>query len=233
MKTMKTIFSQVVWFTLWMCPLLFASESTRAATVNDPLGDYVAGYIGSTLGDLDVAAASVSYDPNTDVFRFEASFAAAVGSSVGGIYVLGFDRGAGTARFAGNGLSDIVFDSVVVLTGSASGTVTVLTPATASTSLAAGTVVIDGNQLTATIDGSLLPSQGLDKTAYTWNLWPRDSSLPAGFGQISDFAPDTTNAAVQVVPLPGALYLFAAGLGVLLRRAGRTDLNAERVSAVS
>ena len=49
-------------------------------------------------------------------------------------------------------------------------------------------------------------------------------ALPAGFGQISDFAPDNSNLAVTVigaapVPEPGTWALLLAGLGlVTLRR---------------
>ncbi|WFP49624.1 hypothetical protein PL263_16170 [Methylomonas sp. EFPC3] len=190
-----------------------ASVQAQASVVNDATGDYLAGYAGSKAGDLDVVSASVTYNPQTDVFHFESTFAAAIGTSLGGLYVLGFDRGAGTGRFAASGLPNVLFDSVVVINTNGSGAVNLLVPQpVVSTPFAAGTAVIDGAKLSLDILGSWLPSAGFSKSGYTWNLWPRDGSQPAGFGQISDFAPDSVNAAVQVVPLPGAVWLFGSAL---------------------
>jgi len=190
-----------------------ASVQAQASVVNDATGDYLAGYTGSKAGDLDVVSASVTYNPQTDVFHFESTFAAAIGTSPGGLYVLGFDRGAGTGRFAASGLPNVLFDSVVVINTNGSGAVNLLVPQpVVSTPFAAGTAVIDGAKLSLDILGSWLPSAGFSKSGYTWNLWPRDGSQPAGFGQISDFAPDSVNAAVQVVPLPGAVWLFGSAL---------------------
>lgn len=43
----------------------------------------------------------------------------------------------------------------------------------------------------------------------TWiSILPRDGAQPAGYEQISDFALDSTNAAVQVVPLPARNWLY-------------------------
>ncbi|WP_140913496.1 PEP-CTERM sorting domain-containing protein [Methylomonas koyamae] len=190
-----------------------ASALAQASVVNDATGDYLAGYAGSKAGDLDVVSASVTYNPQTDVFHFESTFAAAIGTSPGGLYVLGFDRCAGTGRFAASGLPNVLFDSVVVINTNGSGAVNLLVPQpVVSTPFAAGTAVIDGAKLSLDILGSWLPSAGFSKSGYTWNLWPRDGSQPAGFGQISDFAPDSVNAAVQVVPLPGAVWLFGSAL---------------------
>ncbi|WP_445371795.1 hypothetical protein ACH518_02855 [Methylomonas sp. HW2-6] len=199
-----------------------ASVQAQASVVNDATGDYLAGYAGSKAGDLDVVSASVTYNPQTDVFHFESTFAAAIGTSPGGLYVLGFDRGAGTGRFAASGLPNVLFDSVVVINTNGSGAVNLLVPQpVVSTPFAAGTAVIDGAKLSLDILGSWLPSAGFSKSGYTWNLWPRDGSQPAGFGQISDFAPDSVNAAVQVVPLPGAVWLFGSALAGFVAAGGR------------
>ena len=183
--------------------------------ITDPLGDYVAGFTGSKLGDLDVLSAFVTYDPGADKFVFSGSFAANVGTTAGGFYVFGVNRGAGTAGFAANGLPNVLFDSVVIFNQDGSARITGTTPATL---LPPGSIHINGATITGEIDGSFLPSTGFAKTAYTWNLWPRDGTL-TGFAAISDFAPNSTNAAVAVIPEPSTYALLALGLGALGWRA--------------
>ncbi len=208
--------------------LLVGATQADASVVNDAAGDYLATYFGSKTGDLDVISASVTYNPASDIFHFESTFAGNLGGSPSGFYIWGFDRGAGTGRFTANGLPNVLFDSVVRFSMDGSGAVNLLAPTSGSTVLAAGTATIQGNQLVADIAGSLLPSNGFAKTDYTWNLWPRDGALAGGFGQISDFAPNLNNQAVQVVPLPGAFWLFGS-MFALFRLAG----NAKRRSLVT
>lgn len=189
----------------------------HAIGVVDAPADYVAGYAGSTAGDLDVLGGFVTYNPATDGFVFSGTMNADIGTSAGGLYIWGVNRGAGTARFAANGVGGVLFDAVVIVQQNGSIAVNRLdgSPATA---LAAGTAVSVGTTLLAPISGSLLPSTGFAKTGYTWNLWPRDGTLPAGFGQISDFAPDNTNLGVTVigqVPEPSGLLLMGVGLAAL------------------
>lgn len=81
----------------------------------------------------------------------------------------------------------------------------------ATTLLSAGTATIAGKTVSADIAGTLLPINGFDKTDYTWNLWPRDKAV-AGLNAITDFAPNNINAKVDVVPLPGAIWLFGTML---------------------
>lgn len=200
---------------LFIAVILGWSLQVGASTVSDPAADYLAGYSGSMAGDLDVTSALVTYNPATDIFHFESTFAGSIGGSPSGFYIWGFDRGAGAGRFEADGLPNVLFDAVVRFNFDGSGAVNLLAPTASSTSFGKGTAVIQGNQLVADLAGDLLPSSadGVAKTAYTWNLWPRDGALPAGFGQISDFAPDTNNAAVQVVPLPAAFWLFGTMVG--------------------
>ncbi len=114
----------------------------------------------------------------------------------------------------------MLFDSVVVFNQDGSGSVNRLVgAASGATPLVAGTAQSFGSTIIGQIDGSLLPSLGFSKTAYTWNLWPRDGTLPAGFGQISDFAPDNSNqlvTTVAAVPEPTSAALLAAGLVALV-----------------
>jgi hypothetical protein len=59
---------------------------------------------------------------------------------------------------------------------------------------------------------SFLSTRGFTLDQYTWNLWPRWGGIPFSDAQISDFAPNATNAAVDVVPEPGTLLLLATGV---------------------
>ncbi|QSA97711.1 hypothetical protein [Methylococcus sp. EFPC2] len=201
---------------LLMAAVIGGPLQAQAAGITDPVGDYLSGYTGSTAGDLDVLSASLTYNPSTDIFHFESNYGADVGTTPAGFYVLGINRGAGTARFAANGLPNVLFDTVIRFGSTGTGLINLLNtdPATV-TPLLPSAITIQGKRLSADIAGALLPSAGLAKSDYTWNLWPRDGASGTGFPAISDFAPDTTNAAVQTVPAPAAVWLFGSVLGVI------------------
>jgi hypothetical protein len=200
--------------------LALCAGSAQAIGASDPRGDFVPGFAGSRAGDLDVIGAFVTYDVATDEFVFSGTLDASIGTTPGAFYVFGVDRGAGTAGFAANGRTGVLFDSVVSLRQDGSGTVSRLSGVGAgSTPLPAGTVLIVGSTFVAKVGGALLPSNGFAKTAYTWNLWPRDATLPAGFAQISDFEPDNVDAPVTVlgaVPEAAAAAMMGAGVLALL-----------------
>ena len=188
--------------------------------VTDRPGDFLATFAGSAASlDLDVLAATVTYDTATDIFTFTSTQAGAVGLTPSGLYVWGVNRGAGAASFAANGITGVLFDRVVILRPDGTGAI-------GATALPAGSVVISGNTISATVSGSLLPSTGFAKGNYTFNLWPRDGSLPAGFTQIADFAPDNSNFTATVVPEPGSLALMSLGLAGLLWRRRSAALSA-------
>lgn len=208
----------------------------HAIGADDPRSDFLPTYGGIKGADLDVLNSYVTYNPATDMFVFSGTMDGDIGSTSKGFYVWGVDRGAGTAGFAANGLPDILFDAVVILNNDGTGRVLPLNGG-APTDLAAGSILHAGSTILGQVPGSLLPSTGFDKTQYTWNLWPRDGNLPMGFPQISDFAPDTHNAAVtvlgavQAVPEPESYALLAAGLGVMafkLRRRRQQGEQTER-----
>ncbi len=202
---------------------LCAGPALAVDGITDRVGDFLPTFGGSTAAaDLDVVAATVTYNTATDTFTFASTMAGNLGITPSGLFVWGVNRGAGTAGFFANGLPGVLFDRVVLLREDGTGTV-------AGTNLPAGAITISGNTITGVVSGALLPSTGFAKTAYTFNLWPRDGSLPAGFGQISDFAPDNANFTATVVPEPASFGLLAAGLagiGLLRRRRGNKALSA-------
>jgi len=197
--------------------LALAGQASHAIGVTDAIGDYVPGFAGSKAGDLDVVGAFVTYNAATDMFVFSGTMNADIDPASKDIFVWGLDRGQGTARFAANGITGVLFDSVVVFNADGSGAVNRIVDG-GSTALPAGTAQIFGSTIIGEISGSLLPSTGFAKTAYTWNLWPRDGTLASGFTQISDFAPDNSNALVttiSAVPEPSSWAMLGLGVGLV------------------
>ncbi|GAC1657894.1 MAG: hypothetical protein NVS4B3_24880 [Gemmatimonadaceae bacterium] len=193
--------TRVRFTTVGACAMLFAacSNSTafesRPSHVNDPAGDFIPSFTGPRNADLDVRTMEVSY-VGANSFVFDASMEGNVGLTPGGLYVWGINRGAGTPRF-GSIATGVLFDFVVIVKpGGTSSVRDLLT--NVGTDLPASSVTVNGKSIQVRVPASLIPSQGFTPSAYTVNLWPR-----TGLGmnnQISDFAPDNSNAPVRVVP---------------------------------
>lgn len=200
----------------WLAALAAAAPLSALAVdgITDRPGDFLATFAGSAAAaDLDVIAATVTYNSATNVFTLSSTQSGAVGLTPTGFYVWGVNRGAGTAGFAANGLPGVLFDRVVILRPDGTGSI-------GGTALPAGSVLISGNTISASFSAGLLPSTGFAAANYTFNLWPRDGAAGTGFAQISDFAPDNSNFTATVVPEPGSLALMSLGLaaGLLWRR---------------
>lgn len=195
-----------------------------AAEIADPAGDFLPTYAdaGARAGDLDVLRADVTFDGSDFVFRSIQS--AAVGTTPSAFFVWGIDRGQGTPRFGvipgiGRGSYDatgVLFDSVLILRPGGQSVVNDLVGGAPPANLAASSVTASGNELTAVVSASLLPSRGFGFDQYGFNLWPRDAAAPAGNNQISDFAPDNATFRATRVAEPASLGLLALGAAALL-----------------
>ncbi len=194
---------------------IIAGTPAARAGVIDAAGDFVPTYLGPRNGDLDVRFAEVLLDESK--FILHAVLDAPVGTTAGGFYVWGFDRGRHNVGFPNLGsppfATGVLFDTVVVVR---------------PTGVAGGTVVVNGNEITAFLPrtvAALAPLPGLlTQEQFTWNLWPRSPVIPGGptDSNLADFAPDNSDASIQAIPEPSALaLLFGAGLGLSAYRGWR------------
>lgn len=217
---MNHLFRTLLPTALAAAALLFVAAPGHAQ-ISDGADDFLLSYTGPKNGDLDVLSANVIYDGS--FFTLTSTQNGVIGTTAGALYVWGFDRGAGIARFspALANTENILFDSVITLRPDTTASITRIGGTT--TNLSAGAVTINGATMTARIAASELPSLGLDPTRYTWNLWPRVGT--GNNNQISDFAPNTFNVRVtSTIPEPSTALLMApfaavpALLGSIRRR---------------
>src|SRR3982751_2317043 len=185
--------------------LLSASAITHTATagsITDPANDFIPTFAGTHDPSLDVLSFSTTFDGTT--FHIAATENGDIASFPTGRFVIGFNRGAATSNFAAIGLPNIVFDAVITLNSNGVAGGRDLVTNTAIT-LPAGSATILGSTFQIDVPAALLPSE------YGVNLWPRDTSVPAGNTQIADFAPDATDlivGAAVAVPEPSSLALL-------------------------
>ncbi|WP_313540155.1 PEP-CTERM sorting domain-containing protein [Sphingomonas sp.] len=184
--------------------LAAAPALAQTQTVTDATGDFLSGYTGPKLADLDVTSFSVSYDAGAQLFTLGTTFAGAITPGTAGFYVFGVNTGKGAIRpFGGIGQGNVIFDQAIVVQKDGTGAI-------GGTALDANWVAIAGNILTVKVPLSLLPSTGFAPGKYGFNLWPR-----TGFGnnaQISDFAPENATLAAAV-PEPASWAMLMLGAG--------------------
>jgi hypothetical protein len=194
--------------------VLLSAAQSKAAVITDPAGDFIPSYTGPKNGDLDVLSAQVSF--NGSSFTFTATMAGAIGTTTGGNYVWGINRGAGAQGFA-TIAPGVFFDSVFLI-NPAGGSMVRDNIAAVSTPIT--DISFSGDTITGTVALSLLPSEGFTPANYLVNLWPRSGS--SGLSVIADFGPDNSDAAVTSTPEPAGLALLGgmalAGLVFMRRR---------------
>src|SRR5262245_38970818 len=90
----------------------FFALDARAVTTSDASNDFLPSFSGPHGADLDVLSTSASISGTNLILN--ATMAGPIGTTPGGLYVWGIDRGVGstTANFASLGLPNIIFDSV-------------------------------------------------------------------------------------------------------------------------
>jgi hypothetical protein len=182
--------------------LVATAHPAQAGPITDPALDFLPTFLGPKNLDLDVLSAEVLLD--THNFTLHAVLNGPVGTTVGGFYVWGFDRGSHTQGFPVIA-PGVLFDTVVVLR------------ANGTTNAAGGIVTISGNEITGVIPRGDLPSVGLlSQEQFMWNLWPRSVAIAGNpDGNVADFAPNNSDAAITFVPEPPSLALFGFGVFVL------------------
>ncbi|MFM9978689.1 MAG: PEPxxWA-CTERM sorting domain-containing protein [Sphingomonadaceae bacterium] len=186
--------------------IAFAMGSASAATVADPVGDFLPGFVGAQDADLDVTSFSVDFDDATQNFMLGATFAGVINPALAGRYVVGVNTGSGViAPFGGIGQGNVIFNQAIIILKDGTATL-------GGNPLAAGSVTIAGNSFSATVALSLLPSTGFVAGNYGWNIWPRNDG--AGVAAISDFAPENALLVAVAVPEPTTWSLMIGGFGI-------------------
>jgi hypothetical protein len=202
---------------------LLTSTLGSAAAVSDPPNDFLPTFAGPHNGDLDVLAANAIV--NGSYLDIAATFNGSIGQTPGAVYVFGFDRGHGTAKFSNIGEPNVVFDSTVVVSNTGG---TVVNDLIGKTKTSLGNATLSGSSLSAVIPLSDLPSEGFRTSNYTFNLWPESGSPNAGNTEISDFAPNNAMSRVSATtPEPGTMSLLGmalvGGLAVFRRNKARSQ----------
>jgi hypothetical protein len=190
-----------------------SAGAAQAATVVDPSGDFLPTFAGPAAADLDLVSASASLQGGD--LTLTATLDGAVGTTPGGFYVWGINRGGGQALFQNSTpqlAPGVKFDAVVILRPDLTGAITLILPTVSSTPLDAGSVTVSGNTITGVIPISLLTPNGFTPERFRYNVWPR--SPGAGNTFIADFAPDNSSFFASV-PEPAAWALMLAGFGML------------------
>ena len=168
----------------------------------DPAGDFLPGYTGPQDPGLDVVSYEAVFVGDHIVFAGEMAGPVAPTGAIGGLYIIGVDRGLGTPRFAGREPvigPNVLWDSVVRVNPDGTGLFNNVI-AGVSTPLTAADITIDGNTFTARVPVSLMtPSATRPPEEWTYNLWPRNSAVIGNNAAVPDLAPDDGNAPVRVV----------------------------------
>jgi len=183
------------------------ARSVRAHTFSDPRGDFLPTYTGAALPGLDVVAYSVTVAADRVIFYGKMAGPIAPTQDVGGLFLIGLDRGLGTPRFTrGTPVigPNVKWDVVVRVnadgTGNFANQIIGTPPLGVVTILDPADIEVRGNHFTASLPLSLLtPGATLPPEQWTYNLWPRNAVVIGQNQHVSDLAPDDGNAPVQVL----------------------------------
>ena len=183
------------------------AASARSNTIADERGDFLPTYTGAPDPGLDVVAHQTTLAGDRLIFFGRMAGPIAKTQEVGGLYIIGVDRGRGTPRFRNgtpvigpNVLWDLIgrinADGTGLENNQVGGVVTPLDPAD---------IRIDGTSFAASVPLSVLtPAATRPPEEWTYNLWPRNGLVPGRNMNVSDLAPDDGNSPVQVLSRNGA-----------------------------
>ena len=181
--------------------------SARSSTIADARGDFLATYTGPHEPGLDVIAHQTTVAGDRVIFFGQMAGPIAPTQEVGGLYVIGVDRGRGTFRFR-NGTPligpNVTWDLIVRINPNGTGVVNNQV-ARVTTPLDPADIRIDGNNLAASVPLALLtPAATKPPEQWTYNLWPRNGIVPGQNQHVSDLAPDDGNSPVRVLSRNGS-----------------------------
>ena len=183
------------------------TASARSNTISDARRDFLPTYTGPHDPGLDVVAHQVTLVGDRVIFFGQMAGPIAPTQDIGGLYVIGVNRGLGTPRFlAGtppigpNVLWDLIVrinpNGTGLVNNQIAGVVTPLNPAD---------IRIRGTQFVASVPlGVLMPAATRPPDQWTYNLWPRNGLVPGQNVNVSDLAPDDGNSPVQVLSRNGS-----------------------------
>jgi hypothetical protein len=168
----------------------------------DPAGDFLPGYTGPHDPGLDVLSYEAVLVGDRVVFAGEMAGPIAPTQAIGGLYIIGVDRGLGTPRFAGRTPvigPNVLWDSVVRVNPDGTGLFNNIV-AGVVTPLTEADITIDGTRFTASVPiSAMLPMATRPPEQWTYNLWPRNSAVIGNNAAVPDLAPDDGNAPVRVI----------------------------------
>lgn len=151
-------------------------------------------------------------------FDFTATLNGTVGETPGAKYVFGINRGQGTAKFSNIGHGGVLFDSTFTIDTAGQNVVKDLIN---QTTTAITDVTISGATISGVVPLSDLPSEGFSPINYQTDLWPEAGPATPANTNISDFAPDNSDAPVSTTPEPGTMSLFGMAAGGAFVALGR------------
>ena len=165
----------------------------------DPTYDFIASYAGPRHADLDIVAFSAQFESTRNVFIFRGRFAGAIGETRNGVYVIGVNRGRGSALLAAIGVAGALMDGVVIVKNSGVATVATFEPAFKNSPLS-GAAEIKGTEFVVTVPAAMLPTTGFAIQDYTATLWSRSDGGRNDL--VADLAPDNGSVRVAIGATP-------------------------------
>ena len=180
-----------------------AVDNGESAWISDPVGDFLPVYTGPQDPGLDVIAHRVLVTKTRVIFCGKMAGPIAPTQNIGGLYIIGVDRGQGTPRFLANAPQigpNVKWDSVVRINPNGTGLFNNII-AGGPTQIDPADITIDGDEFSVSVPLSVMvPGATLPPEQWTYNLWPRNSAVIGNNTAVPDLAPDDGNSPVRMVP---------------------------------